>query len=121
MTRPTRKAAARPGPRRRKTVVDAASGLRAELTVALSVVTGLRRQVEGRDATIRAVEAERDAARAQATELAEALVRACATPPAVVAERDAYRAALAQIEAALHGLGTGCGCAHADGHDEHDV
>lgn len=105
----------RPDPRRRKAPLNAAAGLREELTVALSVVAGLRRQVDGRDATIRALEAARDAALARVNELAAALDAARATPPAVVEERDLYRAALADIEAVLHRLGTGCGCA---GHEE---
>lgn len=92
-----------------------AAGLREELAVALSVVTGLRRQVEGRDETIRALEGERDVVLARAADLAEAFAAACATPPAALAERDVYRAALADIEAVLHRLGTGCGCA---GHEE---
>lgn len=89
------------------------TALREELAVARSVVTGLRRQVEGRDATIKQLEATRDAALSQAAELVEALAQACATPPTVVLERDVYRAALADIEAVLHRLGTDCGCAHA--------
>lgn len=103
---------------RRLAAAEAAvAGLREELVIALSVVTGLRRQVEGRDATIRALEAERDVSLARAAELAEALGIACTTPASAIAERDLYRAALADIEAVLHRLGTGCGFA---GHD-HDT
>lgn len=87
------------------------AGLHEELVVAQGALGGLRQQLAGRDATIKALEVARDAAQARIAELAEAPPAACASSLDTIAECDLYRAALLEIETVLHRFGAVCGCA----------
>ena len=90
------------------------SCLRDSLVILRAKCSTLEGHVAGRDETIRAMEVERDALRERVEELEAALGVALVHPPSVAAERNVYRDALAEIEAVLHRLGTGCTFGHTE-------
>lgn len=101
---------------RRASNTGAEARLRDELAALWAVNDDLRQKLAGRDATIRTLETERDQAVAYGVELSAAVKHAHVTPPSALALLAVYRAALADIEAVLHRLGTGCEFGHGDAH-----
>jgi aminoglycoside phosphotransferase len=88
-----------------------------ELANERAAVRTLHGYMIGHRETILALESERDALRDRVEELEAALGAALVHPPSVAAERNAYRGALAEIEAVLHRLGTGCTFGHTGGNE----